>query len=479
MDKIFLGIDVGTQGTRVVCVDSKGEVISESEDLFPLQSRPLPDGWHQQDPYQWWQSTVLCLRKVLREINISSISAISASSTSGTICLLDEKYLPVMPAILYSDRRGEDQAIALNKGLYHITEKMGYKFNSSYALAKILWVKENMPEVFSRVKRVVHATDYLIGKLSGNFCVSDYTNVLKTGYDLIDGAWPGEIESIFGIPVEILPEVVSPGAVIGVVSVGCSEETGLPPGIPVVAGMTDGCASQVSTGTVTPGDWNSTLGTTLVIKGVTKEILKDPFGRIYSHRHPDGYWLPGGASNTGGEYITKKFSQDELDELNNNALKIAPTGLLCYPLSGKGERFPFVNPQAEGFEPAGCDKNTLYTSCLEGVGYIEKLAYQTLEDLRAKIGEKIRIAGGGTKSVSWNKIRASILGKILIQPQHTGAAIGSAIISSSRTYFQNLVSACENMVKITATYEPEKNWVDRYNEIYQKFIKELKLRNYI
>ncbi|HQL64953.1 MAG TPA: FGGY-family carbohydrate kinase, partial [bacterium] len=103
----------------------------------------------------------------------------------------------------------------------------------------------------------------------------------------------------------------------------------------------------------------------------------------------------------------------------------------------------------------------------------------TLEDLRAKIGEKIRIAGGGTKSVSWNKIRASILGKILIQPQHTGAAIGSAIISSSRTYFQNLVSACENMVKITATYEPEKNWVDRYNEIYQKFIKELKLRNYI
>lgn len=250
MDKIFLGIDVGTQGTRVVCVDSKGEVISESEDLFPLQSRPLPDGWHQQDPYQWWQSTVLCLRKVLREINISSISAISASSTSGTICLLDEKYLPIMPAILYSDRRGEDQAIALNKGLYHITEKMGYKFNSSYALAKILWVKENMPEVFSRVKRVVHATDYLIGKLSGNFCVSDYTNVLKTGYDLIDGAWPGEIESIFGITVEILPEVVSPGAVIGVVSVGCSEETGLPPGIPVVAGMTDGCASQVSTGTV-------------------------------------------------------------------------------------------------------------------------------------------------------------------------------------------------------------------------------------
>ncbi len=479
MGKLFLGIDVGTQGTRIACIDSEGKIVETAEEFFVEEQQELPDGWHQQNPQQWWQSAVLCLRKILKKINVSNISAISASSTSGTICLLDKNYLPVMPAILYSDRRSEKQASVLNEKLSHLTEKMGYKFNASYGLTKILWIKENMPDVFSKIKRIVHATDYLIGKLSGNFCVSDYTNVLKTGYDLINGQWPEEIENLLGIPIKILPEVVAPGAVIGVISVKCSEETGIPWGIPVVAGMTDGCASQVSTGTVAPNDWNSTLGTTLVIKGVTKEILKDPLGRIYNHKHPDGYWLPGGASNTGGECIAIKFNRDEWESLDRSALKIAPGGLVCYPLLGKGERFPFVNPEATGFEPPHCDKNTLYTSCLEGVGYIERLAYETLENLGAKINEKIRIAGGGTKSIAWNKIRASILGKILIQPQHTGAAIGAAILSSSRTYFHNLVSACENMVRITSAYEPEKRWIDRYNEIYQNFIKELKIRNYI
>lgn len=479
MEKLFIGIDVGTQGTRIACIDARGKVLEIAEDFFIREHQKLPCGWHQQYPQQWWQSVVLCLRKILNKINASNISAISASSTSGTICLLDGNYLPIMPAILYNDRRSENQVNILNEKLNRLTEKMRYKFNASYTLPKILWVKENMSEVFQKVKRVVHATDYLIGKLSGNFCVSDYTNVLKTGYDLIDGIWPEEIENVLGIPIEILPEVVPPGAVIGVVSGVCSDETGIPSGIPVVAGMTDGCASQVSTGAIAPNNWNSTLGTTLVIKGVTKEILKDPLGRIYNHKHPDGYWLPGGASNTGGDCIEKKFSPDEWKNLDIEAMKITPSGLVCYPLSGKGERFPFVNPDAAGFEPPCSDRNSLYTSYLEGVGYIERLAYEMLMNLGAKINEKIRIAGGGTKSISWNKIRASILGKTLIQPKHTGAAIGAAIVSSSRTYFKNLVYACKHMVKITSTYEPEPKWIDKYNETYQRFVNELKIRNYI
>ncbi len=479
MDEVFAGIDVGTQGVRVVLMNTDGEVVAGAEtffESFPVQKN---ESWHQQNPCQWWNSVVLCLRKSFSNSANAKVAAISVSSTSGTVCFLDEKYNPLMDAIMYNDSRSQKQAIILNEVLKNVTEKMGYKFNSSYGLAKILWVKENMPEIFEKTVKIVHATDFIIGKLSGNFCITDYTNALKTGYNLVDGKWPEEIEKSLEIPCGLLPEVVSPGSVIGVVSTACSEETGLPAGTPVVSGMTDGCASQVSTGAVFPGQWNSTLGTTLVIKGVTKKILKDSLGRVYNHKHPDGWWLPGGASNTGGQCIIKRFEREKWDNLNMKAKEIAPSKKLCWPLVGQGERFPFVNSEATGFEPEGCDEETLYTAYLEGVGYIEKLAYQTLESLGAEIKDVIRIAGGGTKSSIWNRIRASILGRTLALTKNTQAASGAAILAASRTHFRNLSEACEKMVKIVQYCEPEKHWIADYEESYQDFLRELKNRGYI
>ncbi|MCX7704964.1 MAG: FGGY-family carbohydrate kinase [bacterium] len=478
MREIFIGIDIGTQGVRVVGLNTEGVTVASAETVFE-NIKTLNEGRHEQIPYEWWNAVVLCLRKVLSELNRNTISAISVSSTSGTVCFLDKNYQPLLPAIMYNDKRSEKEAKILNEVLKGLTEKMGYKFNCSYALAKILWVKENMPDIFDKTVRIVHAADFITGKLSGNFCISDYTNVLKSGFDLIDGKWPDEIEKHLGIPVEILPEVVPSGAVIGVVSMSCANETGLPAGIPVVAGMTDGCASQISTGAITPGEWNSTLGTTLVIKGVTEKILKDPLGRIYNHKHPDGWWLPGGASNTGGECIMRRFERSKWQYLENRAENIAPTDKLCWPLTGKGERFPFIHNEAEGFEPMDCDEETLYTCYLEGVGYIEKLAYQTLKSLGAEIKDVVRIAGGATKSALWNRIRASILNKTLALPANTQAAAGAAILAASRTYFKNLTQACQNMVKITHYYEPEKKWMPIYEEQYQKFIRELEIRGYI
>ncbi|MCM8758200.1 MAG: FGGY-family carbohydrate kinase [Candidatus Omnitrophica bacterium] len=479
MNENFIGIDVGTQGVRIICFNENGKLTATAETYFEKKLNNVTEGWHEQLPHDWWNGVVLCLRKILRNVRNEKISAISVTSTSGTVCFLDKNYSPLIPAIMYNDKRSEKQAHILNEVLKVLTAKLGYKFNSSYGLAKILWVKENMPKVFEKTIKIVHAADFIVGKFSGNFCISDYTNVLKSGYDLIEGKWPEEIEKILGIPVGLLPEVVAPGAVIGVTSVACCKETGLSAGIPVVAGMTDGCASQVATGAVFPGEWNSTLGTTLVIKGVTEKILKDPLGRIYNHRHPDGWWLPGGASNTGGECILRRFERSKWEYLEKKAEELAPTDKICWPLVGKGERFPFVNPNAEGFEPQHCDQETLFTCYLEGVGYIEKLAYQTVEKLGAKTKDSIRIAGGATKSTIWNRIRASILGKTLLLPENTQAAAGAAILAASRTYFENLNQACENMVRIIKCYEPEKKWIPFYEEGYNKFVQELKNRAYI
>jgi xylulokinase len=256
--------------------------------------------------------------------------------------------------------------------------------------------------------------------------------------------------------------------------------TGLPVGVPVLAGMTDGCTSQISTGAVAPGDWNSTLGTTLVIKGVTEQLLLDPQGRIYSHRHPAGYWLPGGASNTGGEAIALRFPQEKWDEFNAQALNLAPTDTIIYPLVRLGERFPFACAEAEGFvlrQPH--DEVTNYVAHLEGVGYVERLAYEVLTRLGGQIGSTIYSAGGATRSRSWGQLRADILGRTLVRPEVTGGAMGAAIIAAAGTWYEGLIPAARAMVRLVEWVEPRLILAAVYEARYQQFKEACAARGYL
>jgi sugar (pentulose or hexulose) kinase len=244
--------------------------------------------------------------------------------------------------------------------------------------------------------------------------------------------------------------------------------------------MTDGCASQVATGAVGLNQWNSTLGTTLVIKGVTRDLIRDPQGRVYCHRHPDGYWQPGGASNTGGECIARKFDTANLDALGEQARKLTPTNIIAYPLMRTGERFPFANPAAEGFFLGDArDEATLYTACLEGVGYVERLAYDVLKGLGAEMTDEICVAGGANKAAAWLQIRADILQKTLLVPAHSGAAMGAAIIAAGGTIYQGIVPAARAMVRIVKRVEPRRELQSAYEERYNRFRVELQKRGYL
>jgi xylulokinase len=167
---------------------------------------------------------------------------------------------------MYNDGRAVQEAEAINQVSQAFQTRLGYAFNASFALAKMLWLKQQRPKIFASTSLFVHATDFIIGKLSGTYHLSDYSNALKSGYDLERYEWPAFIEHELGIPLEKLPQIVHPGTPITTVSGECAAETGLAANTPVVAGMTDGCTSQIASGAVKPGDWNSTLGTTLVIK---------------------------------------------------------------------------------------------------------------------------------------------------------------------------------------------------------------------
>ena len=237
--------------------------------------------------------------------------------------------------------------------------------------------------------------------------------MLKTGYDTVDRCWPRQVFAELGLDERLLPEVQAPGALVGPLAPGVAEALGLPREAVVVSGATDGTASQLASGAAAPGAWNTTIGTTLVVKGVSRELVIDPLGRVYCHRHPDGHWLPGGASSTGAECLAQRFGSADLAALDGVALAHSPTALTVYPLVRRGERFPFVRPEAEGF---GLGQATSlaesYAAHLEGIACVERLSYDTLTGLGAPLAHHLHHRRG-TRGYALSQLRADITGRTL------------------------------------------------------------------
>ncbi len=287
--------------------------------------------------------------------------------------------------------------------------------------------------------------------LSGKWAITDYTNVLKSGYDLERNEWPSYLYKKLPLQKEWFPEVVPSGIPVGMLGAALATKLGLKDDILVVAGMTDGCASQIASGAVNPGDWNTTIGTTLVVKGVTKQKIKDPEDSLYNHRHPERYWMPGGASNIGADWVTKDFKGD-LAVLNEQARQLIPTGKIAYPLRQQGERFPFVAPNAEGFETEDMSDTERFAANMEGVAYIERYAYEKIEKLSGEKVKAIYTAGGASNSDVWLTIRSNVLNLPVYKTKHITGAFGAAILAASKTHFTGIMQAAKALTQIEKEY---------------------------
>jgi len=480
VEPLFCGIDVGTQGARCAVVAADGAPVGRGESAFPRVASSLPDGWFEQDPDDWIAAVRQALGQALKAVDARRILATSVTSTSGTLCALDADHRPLCPAVMYSDSRSEAEAVEAQQAGGPLTARLGYRFSPSFGLPKILWFRRHRPDLYARAASLVSPTDYVIGWLTDSWGRSDQTNVLKFGYDLLEDRWPAFIERELGIEIGLLPNVQRPGELAGRVTPERADQTGLPAGTPVAAGMTDGCASQVSSGAASPGQYNTTIGTTLVIKGVSERLTLDPEGRVYCHRHPAGWWLPGGASNTGAECLAVEFGEKETESLSPRALEGSPTDLIAYPLVGRGERFPFRRPDAEGFLiGAPRSRQELFTAYLEGVACLERLAYDTLASLGAEIGDVVFSAGGGARSEAWLQIRADTLNRTVLRPALTGAAMGAAILAASLAHYDDLARAARAMVRMDREVGPRTDFVGRYAEKYQRFTEECSHCGYV
>lgn len=474
----FLGIDVGTQGVRAALIDATGNLAGSKEEAFPLSNNSREE----QSPQEWWQACFRSLQvlfyTVRSRIAVEDIMAISVTATSGTVIPLDKNNEPLHNAIMYSDNRSAEDAQTCKAAALRF-HKDGYTgFNASSGLSKMVWFTNQFPAKARRIARWIHAADYIIGKLSNCWGITDYTNALKSGYDVKQEYWPAYIYEVLPLKKEWLPKVVPSGTPIGTITPELAAEWGLRKDIQVIAGMTDGCASQIASGAVNSGDWNTTIGTTLVIKGVTKNQIKDPQERLYNHRHPEGFWMPGGAGNIGADWITKEF-KDGLDTLNNQAKTLIPTGYIAYPLRQEGERFPFIAPKARGFAPAGLSEAELFTANLEGVAYVERYAFELIESLSNEKVKAVFTAGGGSNSDVWLTIRSNVLNLPVYKMKYVTGAVGAAILAASKTCFHSIMEAAKALTQIEKEIYPTPALAERYYSSYLKFLEELRGKGYI
>ena len=481
----LLGIDVGTQGARAIIVDLQGRVHAEASSAFPAEQLLSEPGRFEQDPGVWRQALFGAVSEAVAAFTqagnpAETITALSVTSTSGTLCLVDEKGEPLGTAMMYSDLRASAVAEEVQAAGAALADKLGTRFNASFALSKLCWLMGHEPERVNGARWFLSPADLVNGWLSGVWGRTDWSSALKWGYDVVDLCWPEFISRKLGLPGVKFPAVQAPGSVLGHVSAEAAAHTGLSTRTLVVAGATDGVASQLASGAVNPGDWNSTLGTTLVIKGVSEVLLRDPLGRIYSHRHPDGYWLPGGASSTGADCLAQRFEAQRLSELNNRALHSSPTGLVIYPLMRRGERFPFFAPEATGFALGETDDEVVYYAAhLEGLGYVERLSYEVLQTLGASVGDTLYVAGGGTHSSAGMQIRADILGRRLRVPEVPSGAMGAAILAARGCAFASLAEAAASMIRYRQVVEPRDAYRSAYQQRYQRFIVACRQRGYL
>lgn len=474
VDDVWLGIDVGTQSVRCLAVTATGAVAGSGS--HPLSGKREGDR-HEQDPHRWWDAVAAACRGALHDVNPRSVRGLALCATSGTILLADQHGQPLTAGLMYDDARAVEQARRVTVAGAALWESWGYRPQPSWALPKLLWLGDHRTDL-SGGTRLLHQADYLTGKLVGRPTAADSSHALKTCYDLVGERWPTDLLGEIGVPVGILPEVVRPGEILGEVSPAAAEYTGIPAGTPVTAGMTDGCAALLGSGTFAVGSWNAVLGTTLVLKGVTETRLCDPLGVVYSHRAPDGNWLPGGASSVGAGVLSAEFGGRDLDELAARAADRPPSTVVTYPLVSKGERFPFVAPDAERFTLGETrDEVDDFASVLRGVAFVERLCLDYLDLLGAPTDGTISLTGGGARSPYWCQLRADTLGRSVNVPERAEAAVGMAILARAGT--GSLIDVAAGFKRPRTTFDPNPSRASLLLEGYLGLVGELRARSWL
>ena len=475
---LYIGVDLGTSAVKLLLMDEMGEIKKITSREYGLEF-PHP-GWSQQNPYDWFTQSMDGLKELLADCDKSQVAGISFGGQMHGLVVLDEKDQVIRPAILWNDGRTVKQTDYLNNviGKDKLSEYTANIAFAGFTAPKILWMKEEEPENFAKIKKIMLPKDYLAYRLSGSFC-TDYSDA--SGMLLLDvknRRWSKEMLEICGITEEQLPKLYESYEVVGTLLPEIAEELGLSTDVKIIAGAGDNAAAAVGTGTVGDGQCNISLGTSGTIFISSEKFGVDENNALHSFDHADGkYHLMGCMLSAAS---CNKWWMDDILQDTDYAAAQAKVGELgenhvYYLPYLMGERSPLNDPYARSVF-LGMTMDTTRTdmtqAVLEGVAFALRDSLEVARSLGISI-DRTKICGGGAKSPLWKKMIANILNiKVDVIESEEGPALGGAMLAAvANGEFASVEEAAAKIVKVIDTVEPEPELAAKYEEKYQKFVK--------
>ena len=484
----FLGIDVGTGGTRAVAVDERGRILAAASGEH-AHFRSPQTAWAEQDPPDWWRAAGQAVRSVLSAgIAAESIAAVGFSGQMHGAVLLDEKGEVLRPAIIWCDQRTAPQCRQITEkiGARRLIELTANPALTGFTLPKLLWVREHEPEVWARVRTVLLPKDYVRFRLTGERAmdVADASGTLL--FDVAHRRWSAEMARAMDLDERLLPPVFESPEVVATVSAAGAQATGLREGTRVVAGAGDQAAGAVGLGVVRPGAVSATIGTSGVVFAATDRPALDPQGRVHTFCHAvPGRWHVMGVTQGAGlslRWFRDQFGagredgRDAYERLCAEAATVpaGAAGLLWAPYL-MGERTPHLDPQARAALVGLTASHTrahVVRAILEGVAFSLRDTLTIFAEMRVPV-ESIRLGGGGARSPVWRQIQAEIYGRAVeVAAAEEGAAYGAALLAGvGAGAWQTVDAACDAVIRIASRMQPDSSAARHMDARYREFRK--------
>ncbi|MBO5550483.1 MAG: xylulokinase [Lachnospiraceae bacterium] len=476
----YIGVDLGTSAVKLLLMESDGTITNIVSEKYPI-AFPHP-GWSEQEPADWWAAVKKGIPELISGIDASKVAGISFGGQMHGLVVLDENDEVIRPAILWNDGRTQKETDYLNDviGKDKLSEYTANIAFAGFTAPKILWMKENEPDKFARIKKIMLPKDYIAYMLTGVHCTdpSDASGMLL--YDVKNRKWSKEMCDICGIDQSMLATVYESYEKVGTLKEDVAAELGLSPSVIVAAGAGDNAAAAVGTGTVGEGLCNISLGTSGTIFISSHEFKVDSFNAIHSFAHADGYYHLMGcmlsAASCKAWFIEDILKTDDYageqgkitdDMLGNNNIFFMPYLM--------GERSPYNNPNARAaFIGMSMDstRTDMLQAVMEGITFGIRDSYEVAKALGIDV-KRTRICGGGAKGELPKKMMANILNiDVDVPANDQGPSMGGAILAAvAAGEYANVEEAAEKIVKMEGTIHPDPDIAARYEEKYQRYRK--------
>ena len=467
---MFLGIDVGTGGTRALLIDQAGKVLaSHAAEHAPIHSEHI--GWAEQDPEDWWRAAQLAIAGALKAAATSGhrakIEALALTGQMHGCVMLDPAGHVLRPALIWCDQRTQPQCDWLTQtiGAARLIELVANPALPNFTLTKLLWVREHQPEIFAQIAHVLCPKDYVRYRLTGTLAMDVQEASGTLLLDVVHRRWSEEVAAAAGIPLRWLPPLFEGPDICAHISADGAAATGLREGIPVAAGAGDQGAGAVGMGILAPGSVSATIGTSGVVFAATAQPTLDPLGRLHTFCHAaPGVWHVMGVTNGAGlslRYIRDNFFPDSTyDQLTALAAAAPPgsDGLLWAPYLF-GERTPHLDPNARAALTgltASHTRGHIVRAVQEGVAFSLNDTFTLFRELNIPVN-KIRLGGGGARSPLWRQIQADVYNHpVEILEADEGGAFGAALLAGTGVgAWPSVEAACAATIRPAETIAPQ------------------------